>query len=34
MEIFELVLLLCWFFIFMYVIWAYHLDYKENKKGE
>lgn len=34
MEIFEVTLLLCWFFLFMYVVWVYYLDYKENKKGE
>lgn len=34
MEIFEVVLLLCWFFLFLYVIWVYCLDCKENKKEE
>lgn len=34
MEIFEVALLLCWFFIFMYFVWVYYLDYKEKKKGE
>ena len=34
MEVFEVVLLLCWFFLFLYVIWVYYLDYKENKKEE
>lgn len=32
MEIFEVMLLLCWLFIFLYVIWVYSLDYKDNKK--
>lgn len=32
MGICEVTLLLGWFFIFMYVVWVYYLDYKMNKK--